>query len=107
MIPNRSRDYALAEAAIISQSLKRMIPNPHKREDYKRKLKKALDHPYEERKKGEPRKESHRSELEDLDISNIDVMNPEHYAAVIRERLHRGYNARNSNLVLRVLLENL
>jgi len=104
---SRSVRYGKFTALVITQALERGFPKGIEGVRYKERLIELLDHAFEPRKKGEPRKLSHCSELDGINYDGFDIRNPKHYAAYIREGLHRGYNANNSNLVLRVLLENL
>jgi len=107
MKESRSVRFGKFLASEINQVIELLFEDSRQRRLYKRELIKYLDHNFEPRKKGEPKKQAHESELECINVGDYSLRSPEHYASRIRESLHRGYNANNSNLVLRTILENL
>jgi hypothetical protein len=68
-------------------------------------LSELQDYSTKPRRKGEPRHEGCRLELEDL--TELDIQNPEHLAKLIKEGIHLMYQKRTAAKVLNALLENV
>ena len=81
---------------------------PNEKKDYDIKLRKLLAPDFETRKKDEPRKPSHKSELENISYDDFNVVeNPRHMSALIREAGHLSYNAHTANRTKNSYLKNL
>jgi hypothetical protein len=74
---------------------------------YKQRFIEIMKIPFEPRQQGQPNPKQNISTLEDIPYEEFHIKNPEHYAALLRERGHMKYNANTANRVRISLLDNL
>ena len=78
-----------------------------KKPSYKIILRKILSADFNPRKRGSPNPKPNKSELEQIPYEEFNIANPEHYAALLRERGHINYNAGTANRIRDSLLKHL